>query len=199
MALQMKLLDEVGLIRTTEMEIKVPKDLTPKQLSVLHGFNQLLRLKQAVKGQESDPILFTYSFASLWCSVSRITATSAIKKLVKLNIIYIADQAKHLVQYLFTQFKTIKEVVKDSLVQTKAIKEFISEDIKEKYRQSKGYVKKASKLNQESLKSLQKIGNKGFQEKGEGLRKQKGVFTAMNTPKKINFRQATLLKKMIPQ
>lgn len=197
MALQMKLLDEVGLIETQTSDIKIPKDLTPKQISVLHGFHQLLRLKQSVKGQEGDPILFTYSFASMWCGVSRITATAAIKKLVSTHVIYIADRVKHLTSYLFTKIKSAKEIVEEAVTQTIDIKTFISEDIKEKYRKSKGYEK--PKINKDSIRSLKSISEDSLMDNYKDTKKQKGAFAATKTPDKINFRQAILLKKMVPQ
>tara|TARA_B110000211_G_scaffold143489_1_gene163765 strand:+ start:2902 stop:4533 length:1632 start_codon:yes stop_codon:yes gene_type:complete len=199
MALQMKLLDEIGLLKTESSEIQVPKDLTPKQISVLHGFHQLLRLKQSVKGQEGDPILFTYSFASMWCGVSRITATTAIKKLVSSKIIYIADQAKHLVSYLFTKIKTAKELLEESIAQTKVVKAFICDDIKDRYRKNKGYEIPKARVNKTTMCSLENIGDKYVEYEREGDRKQKGAFAATKAPKKINFRQAILLKKMLPQ
>lgn len=192
MALQMKLLENIGLIQCEEKNIRIPKDLTPKQLCVLHGFNQLLRLKQSVRGQEGDPILFTYSFASLWCGVSRITATSAIKKLVLANVIYIADKTKHLVSYLFTKIESIKDIVKTAAEQTNEVKQVICEDIKEKYRQSKGYVKAKIKDHKRTLRSLEDIKGESFSNEKQKARKQKG-FRCNETPSSSNFRQTSLL------
>lgn len=125
MALQLKLLDEAGLIQVPEVEVKTPKNLTNAQLKVYEGFKQLLKLKQAVVGQSDDPILFTYSFAKMWCDVSRITATAAIKSFVKENVIYVANEGEKLKQYLFCTVKSLTEVVKEQLEQTSAVRQVI--------------------------------------------------------------------------
>ena len=114
LAFQMKLLDQCGLLEKYEVDVASPKGFTPGQVKVFNGFKQLLELKHSIKGQEGDSILFTNTFAALWCEVSRITASKALKLMLSQGIISITESIRSMSKYIFTNVNyLIKEVISE--------------------------------------------------------------------------------------
>jgi hypothetical protein len=130
MTLLLKILDDAGLIDKSVEHLDTPSGLTTAEKEVFFGFKQLSQLKHSVKGQEGDGIVYTNTFAAMWCGVSRITATKAIKKLIALSVIQILEDTSKFVMYLFTQVnQTIINVI-DEIKQTVQVKTVIAQSFK---------------------------------------------------------------------